>query len=56
MLILTRSEVQVAISMTDAIASVERAFAALSTGRADVPLRLSLAEPKFQGTTLVMPG
>ena len=42
--------------MTDAVASVKRAFVALSTGRADVPLRLSLAEPKYSGTTLVMPG
>lgn len=56
MLILTGSEVQVAISMTDAVASVKRAFAALSTGRADVPLRLSIPEPKYDGTTLVMPG
>ncbi len=56
MLILTRSEVQLAISMTDAVASVKRAFAALSTGRADVPLRSSITEPKYEGTTLVMPG
>ena len=56
MRLLTRSDVQRSISMLEAVEAVKRAFIELSTGRADVPLRISLSQPKGAGVTLVMPG
>jgi ornithine cyclodeaminase/alanine dehydrogenase-like protein (mu-crystallin family) len=42
--------------MREAVEAVKRAFIELSTGRADVPLRIALSQPKGAGVTLVMPG
>jgi ornithine cyclodeaminase/alanine dehydrogenase-like protein (mu-crystallin family) len=56
MRLLTRSDVQRSISMREAVEAVKRAFIELSTGRADVPLRIALSQPKGAGVTLVMPG
>src|SRR5215475_5218146 len=56
MRLLTRSDVRRSISMREAVAVVKRAFSELSTGRADVPLRVALSQPERGGVTLVMPG
>ncbi|MGE0131190.1 MAG: ornithine cyclodeaminase family protein [Blastocatellales bacterium] len=56
MRLLTRSDVQQSISMREAVGVVKRAFSELSTGRAEVPLRLALPLPKHDGVTLFMPG
>jgi alanine dehydrogenase len=56
MRLLTRSDIQRSISMHEAVEAVKRAFIELSTGRADVPLRIALSQPKGAGVTLVMPG
>jgi ornithine cyclodeaminase/alanine dehydrogenase-like protein (mu-crystallin family) len=56
MRLLTRSDVQRSISMREAVEAVKRAFVELSTGRADVPLRIALSQPKHDGITLFMPG
>jgi ornithine cyclodeaminase len=56
MLVLTRSDIQRAISMREAIEAVRLAFSELSAGKADVPLRLALAQAEHDGVTLVMPG
>src|SRR5215470_3762968 len=56
MRLLTRSDVQRSISMREAVEVVKRAFSELSTGRADVPLRIALWRPGCDGVTLVMPG
>lgn len=56
MRLLTRSDVQRSISMREAVEVVKDAFTELSTGRADVPMRIALPQPKRDGVTLVMPG
>jgi ornithine cyclodeaminase/alanine dehydrogenase-like protein (mu-crystallin family) len=56
MRLLTRSDVQRSISIGEAVEAVKRAFIELSTGRADIPLRIALSQPKSDGVTLVMPG
>jgi ornithine cyclodeaminase len=56
MRLLTRSDVQQSISMREAVEVVKRAFSDLSTGRADIPLRIALSQPENDGMTLVMPG
>lgn len=56
MRLLTRFDVQRALPMRDAIAAVKQAFAQLSTGRANVPLRAQLPVEKHDSTTLVMSG
>jgi ornithine cyclodeaminase len=55
LLLLTRDDVQRAVSMAEAIEAVKGAFAQLSSGRAEVPLRTQLAVPKHDGVTLFMP-
>ena len=55
MRLLTRSDIQRAISMRDTITILKRAFADLSTGRATVPPRIALPEDKHDGVTLFMP-
>jgi alanine dehydrogenase len=55
MRLLTRSDIQRAIPMRDTIEILKRAFAALSTGRANVPPRLALPQDKHDGVTLLMP-
>lgn len=56
MRLLTRYDVQRALAMRDAIPIVKKAFAQLSTGRANVPLRANLPIEKHDSTTLVMSG
>lgn len=56
MRLLTRSDVQRALSMRAAIPIVKQAFCELSTGRAKVPLRLVLPQEQHGGVTLLMPG
>lgn len=51
--LLTRDDVRAAVGMKDAIAAMGEAFAQLSTGRADVPLRHQLRTRG--GITLLMP-
>ncbi len=53
MRILTADDVRAAVPMPDAIEAVKSGFIALSTGRAEVPLRPVLKTPK--GVTLYMP-
>ncbi len=53
--ILSRSDVQQAITMRDAIAIVREAFAQLSTGRATVPLRVPVPLTQHSAVTLFMP-
>ncbi|MBI3914450.1 MAG: hypothetical protein HY327_09760 [Chloroflexi bacterium] len=55
MLILSRSNIQQAITMQDAIVIVRAAFAQLSTGKATVPLRVSIPLEKNDAVTLLMP-
>jgi ornithine cyclodeaminase/alanine dehydrogenase-like protein (mu-crystallin family) len=55
MRLLTRSDIQRAIPMRDTIEILKRAFADLSTGRANVPPRLALPQDKHDGVTLLMP-
>jgi ornithine cyclodeaminase/alanine dehydrogenase-like protein (mu-crystallin family) len=55
MLVLSSSDVQTALPMREAIEAMKGAFAALSDGRAQVPLRTRLSVPPFDGLTLLMP-
>lgn len=55
MLILNAEDVRRALPMGVAIDAMKRAFAALTEGRAQVPLRATLPVPPREGTTLVMP-
>ena len=54
--LLTRSDVERALPMADAIGLVRDAFRALSTGQAVAPMRTVLRLPDHDGVTLVMPG
>jgi alanine dehydrogenase len=56
MRILTGAEVKKALPMPQAVEVVKRAFAQLSAGQADVPLRTALDVPRYNGVTLFMPG
>jgi alanine dehydrogenase len=55
MRILSRADVQKAITMREAIDIVKDAFAQLSNKEAIVPLRVPINIPKHAGTTLLMP-
>lgn len=55
MLILSRANIQQAITMRDAIAICRDAFAQLSTQRATVPLRVAVPLEKNDAVTLLMP-
>jgi alanine dehydrogenase len=55
MRILSRTDVQHALSMQDAIPMVRDAFAQLSTNQATVPLRVPVPIRKHDGVTLFMP-
>ena len=55
MRILSRADVQKAITMREAIGIVKDAFAQLSNKEATVPLRVPIDIPKHAGTTLFMP-
>ena len=53
--ILSRADVRRALPMRQAIEAMKRAFAQLSTGQANVPLRVPLQVPRHNGVTLFMP-
>jgi alanine dehydrogenase len=53
--VLSREDVRRALPMSSAIEAVKGAFAQLSTGQADVPLRVGLQVPRHNGVTLFMP-
>jgi ornithine cyclodeaminase len=55
MLILTRNDLQQAVTMADAMDAVAGAFAQLSSGEAAVPLRTRIELPGEQGVALFMP-
>jgi len=55
MLILTADDLRRAAPMEQAMEAVASAFAELSSGQADLPLRLRLAVPPQEGLALVMP-
>jgi alanine dehydrogenase len=55
MRILTQDDVRQALPMKQAIEALKPAFAQLSTGKADVPLRTPLTVDRHNGVTLFMP-
>ncbi len=55
MLILNASEVRQALPMAETIAAMKTAFAALSGGHAEMPLRARLPVPPHEGVSLFMP-
>ena len=55
MLILTADEIRKVLPMKDAIEAMKRAYASLSDGKAEVPLRSRLPVPPHDGLTLFMP-
>ena len=55
LLCLSAADLHDALPMAAAVSVVKQAFAAYSSGRADMPLRTSLSVPEQEGTTLVMP-
>jgi ornithine cyclodeaminase len=55
MLILTKEEVRQALPMVEMIAATKKAYAALSAGKAEVPLRSSLEINPHEATSLFMP-
>ncbi len=55
LLLLSAEEVRKALPMAEAIEIVKGAFAQLSTGKANVPLRTQLPVEKHEGVTLFMP-
>jgi ornithine cyclodeaminase len=55
MLILTADEVRNALPMKEAIEAMKRAYASLSDGKADVPLRTHLNIPSHEAVSLIMP-
>ena len=55
MLILTADEVRKALPMGEAIEAMKRAYASLSEGTAEVPLRTRLPIPGSEALSLFMP-
>jgi len=55
MLILSHRDVRQALPMREAVEAMKRAFAQLSTGQAEVPLRVPVHVPRHNGLTLFMP-
>lgn len=53
--VLSRDDVRQALPMVQAITVMKFAFAQLSTGRANVPLRVPVEVPRYNGLTLFMP-
>jgi alanine dehydrogenase len=53
--ILSRQDVQQALPMEEAVEAMKSAFAQLSTGQADVPLRAAVPVKQHNGVTLFMP-
>lgn len=56
MRLLRRSDIQRALSMSEAVEAVRRGYAQLSTGLAEAPPRIALSSGKHDGVTLFMPG
>lgn len=54
--ILSADDVRRALPMAEAVAAMKSAFAQLSAGRANVPLRTPIEVPAHHGVTLFMPG
>ncbi len=54
-LLLTRADVQAALTMADAIAAVEEAFRQQQQGTAQLPLRTPIRIPQHHGLVLFMP-
>jgi alanine dehydrogenase len=54
--ILSAEDVRTALPMRQAVETMKKAFAQLSAGKADVPLRVGLQVPQHNGVTLLMPG
>ncbi len=54
-LILSHHDVRQALPMREAVEAMKRAFAQLSTGQAEVPLRVPVHVPRHNGLTLFMP-
>lgn len=55
LLVLSRDDVRQSLPMSQAIEAVKVAFAQLSTGQADVPVRVALEATRHNGVTLFMP-
>lgn len=55
MLILTKEEIQQSLPMSEMISATKSAFASLSSGKAEVPLRGHLDIPTHEATSLFMP-
>jgi alanine dehydrogenase len=55
MIILNAEDVRRALPMTQVVEAMKRAFAALSAGQAEVPLRARLPVPPYQAVSLFMP-
>jgi ornithine cyclodeaminase/alanine dehydrogenase-like protein (mu-crystallin family) len=55
MFVLSAADLRAVLPMAEAIAAMKRAFAALSDGRAEVPLRTRLRVPGAGGESLFMP-
>jgi alanine dehydrogenase len=53
--ILTANDIRQALPMAAAIEGMKSAYAQLSAGRADIPLRTRLAIPAHKGTAILMP-
>ncbi len=53
--ILSRNDVAQAITMSDAIRALKKAFIQLSAGKAEVPLRTHISVKKVKGISLIMP-
>ena len=56
MLLLTKKDIQRIFTMQDAVEADKQAFRIYSEGGSDVPLRVSIGAPNYEGTTLFMPG
>ncbi|MFV3011392.1 ornithine cyclodeaminase family protein [Clostridium botulinum] len=56
MLILTAEDIKKVFTMKDAIEADKEAFRLYSTNKAEVPLRTNINIPKYNGTSLFMPG
>jgi ornithine cyclodeaminase/alanine dehydrogenase-like protein (mu-crystallin family) len=56
MRLLTRSDVERAVPMREAVQIIRRAFISLSTCQAIVPLRTALPQAEHDGVMLIMPG
>ena len=55
MLLLNAADVKKALPMAETIETMKAAYAALSSGQAEVPLRAQLPVPPQEGVSLFMP-